>query len=80
MNENGDKGKLDFKRWAITGVMAPFVVICIVVFVVAPLFWPELAPGLGSALGSILLWYLLAVVIAAAIWKIIKERTEKKSS
>jgi hypothetical protein len=72
MNEK--RSSPDFSRWAITGVIAPIVVIVILRFAIAPFVWPYLAAELGNALGYIFIWYLLGVAIAATIWKIWNEK------
>ena len=74
---DADRSNPCFGRWAVTGVIAPFVVILVLTFGIAPFFWPDLADGLGNALGYILIYYLLGVAVAAGIWKIRHERKHR---
>jgi len=63
-----------FGRWAITGVIAPFLAILAVTFVVAPIFWPDIAHRLGDALGWFFVLYLIFLACTATVWKILHER------
>ena len=63
-----------FGRWAITGVIAPVLAILAVTFVVAPIFWPDVAHRLCDALGWFFVLYLIFLVCAATVWKILRER------
>jgi hypothetical protein len=65
----------DFRRWAITAAIAPFVVILILTFLIAPIFWPDVAKDLGSRLGETFIGYLIFLTCAATVWKIWRERT-----
>jgi len=67
----------DFGRWAITGAIAPAVIILVVTFVIAPFAWPDLAVKLGNALGEIFVYYLFVLVVAAVIWKVWTERKHR---
>ena len=69
----------NYARWPVAGVLAPAAVILIVTFAVAPLFWPEVSVKLGNALGQIFIWYLLFVVSAVVIWKLISESRGRKA-
>ena len=65
----------NFARWAITGVIAPVVVILILRFALAPFVWgPQVAADLGSALGGLFILWLLFLAIAATVWKIRNEK------
>lgn len=65
----------NFARWAVTGVIAPAVVIFILRFTIVPFVWgPHVAAGLGSELGILFLLWLLLLAIAATVWKIRNEK------
>jgi len=78
------KGKPDapyFLRWAVTGVILPFVVILILRFAIVPAIWgAQIAARLGSELGLIFIVYLLCFACIAAAWKIRHERHAEESS
>ncbi|MGA2247718.1 MAG: hypothetical protein ABSH48_22255 [Verrucomicrobiota bacterium] len=66
---------LNFARWAITGVIAPLLLIVILRFAIAPFVWgPQVAAELGSALGGLFILWLLSLAIAATVWKIRNEK------
>jgi hypothetical protein len=74
---NASRSSAGFGRWAVTGVIAPVVVILILRFAVAPFAWgPDIASDLGSALGGIFIVWLLLLSIAATLWKIRSEKTK----
>ncbi len=67
----------NYARWAVTGVIAPVLVIVILRFAIAPFIWgSEVAASLGSALGGIFILWLLFLAIAAVLWKIRHEKDE----
>jgi len=69
------KDSPNYARWAVTGVIAPIVVIMILRFAIAPSVWgPALANQLGQALGFFYVLWLLVLAIAATLLKIWRER------
>jgi len=67
-----------FARWAVTGVILPFVVILILTFVIVPAIWGhQIAASLGNELGLIFIVYLLGLTCIAAAWKIRHERKQR---
>ncbi len=74
-------GNPDFARWAVTGVVAPIVVIVILRFAIAPFIWgADIADKLGATLGGIFILWLLFLAIAATLWKIRSEKKQKRQN
>jgi hypothetical protein len=72
--------RCDFRRWAVVGVVAPFVALLVLRFAIAPILWPDLAVELGSRLGFFFMLYLLLLACGATVRSIARSPRESPIS